>query len=143
MRWPASRRATSLPNPAWRFAPARRARNAKLIFGGAKSVPEFTYEAMAGTGQRSNGTLTANSEREVMALLDARGLFPLRIAAAKSASAASSRWGRKIKGRHICTFFSQLADLLRSGVPLLRSLDVLERQSSTPALSEIIREVRA
>src|SRR5262249_10352725 len=33
--------------------------------------------------------------------------------------------------------------LLRSGVPLLRSLDILERQSSTPALGEIIREVRA
>jgi general secretion pathway protein F/type IV pilus assembly protein PilC len=94
-------------------------------------------------GQRSKGTLTANSEREVMAMLDARGLFPMQIAAAKSAAAASHRWGRKIKGRHMCTFFSQLADLLRSGVPLLRGLDILERQSAQPALSETIREIRA
>src|SRR5262245_20192867 len=97
---------------------------------------------MAGTGQRSQGTLTANSEREVMAMLDARGLFPLRINPAKSAH-TGGRWARKIKGRYMATFFSQLADLLRSGVPLLRSLDILERQSSTPALAEIIREVRA
>src|SRR5437868_10277328 len=43
----------------------------------------------------------------------------------------------------MATFYSQLADLLRSGVPLLRSLDILERQSSQPALSAVLREVRA
>src|SRR5438046_2110343 len=108
------------------------------------TVPEFTYEAMGGTGQRSKGTLTANNDREVMAMLDARGLFPVTIAASKTvASGGHHRWGRKIKGRHMCTFFSQLADLLRSGVPLLRGLDILERQSAQPALSEIIREIRA
>jgi general secretion pathway protein F/type IV pilus assembly protein PilC len=106
-------------------------------------MPEFTYEAMGGGGQRTKGTLTANSEREVMAMLDARGLFPVNIAAAPSAAASHHRWGRKIKGRHMCTFYSQLADLLRSGVPLLRGLDILERQSVQPALSETIREVRA
>jgi general secretion pathway protein F/type IV pilus assembly protein PilC len=105
-------------------------------------VPEFTYEALAQSGQRSQGTLTANSEREVMAMLDARGMFPLRIAAIKSAG-GGQRWGRRIRGRYMAPFYSQLADLLHSGVPLLRSLDVLERQSSQPALGEIIREVRA
>jgi general secretion pathway protein F/type IV pilus assembly protein PilC len=43
----------------------------------------------------------------------------------------------------MATFYSQLADLLHSGVPLLRSLDILERQSTQPALGEIVREVRA
>lgn len=105
-------------------------------------MPEFTFDALAATGQRSQGTLTANSEREVMAMLDARGLFPVTITPIKSAGAGRS-WGRRIKGRNMCTFYSQLADLLRSGVPLLRSLDILERQSSQPALAEIIREVRA
>ncbi|HEX4590045.1 MAG TPA: type II secretion system F family protein, partial [Gemmataceae bacterium] len=38
---------------------------------------------------------------------------------------------------------SQLADLLHSGVPLLRSLEILERQSSLPAVGEVLREVRA
>src|SRR6516164_4750549 len=105
-------------------------------------MPEFAYEALASTGQRSQGTLTAGSEREAMSMLDARGLFPVKIAPAKSA-AGGHRWGRRIRGRHMSTFYSQLADLLRSGVPLLRSLDILERQSSQPALAEIIREIRA
>ena len=42
-------------------------------------MPDFTYEAMGGTGQRMAGTLTAGSEREAMAILDSRGLFPLRV----------------------------------------------------------------
>ena len=76
-------------------------------------MPEFTFEALASTGQRSQGTLTANSEREALAQLDARGLFPIKVAPAQSA--ARSRFGRKIKARNISTAFSQLADLLRSG----------------------------
>lgn len=105
-------------------------------------MPEFTYEALTTTGQRNEGSLVANTEREVMAMLDARGMFPLRIAAAKSQS-AGHRWGFKIRAKYMTTFYTQLADLLRSGVPLLRSLDILERQGSTPALKEVLREVRA
>jgi general secretion pathway protein F len=106
-------------------------------------VPEFTYEALAGSGQRNVGSLVANSEREVMAMLDARGLFPVRISAAKSAAAGRSLGGRKIRSRYTAPFYAQLADLLRSGVPLLRSLDILENQSIQPALKAVMREVRA
>src|SRR5205807_2371987 len=112
-------------------------------FRGGLSVPEFTYEAITTSGQRNQGNLTAGSEREVMTMLDARGLYPLRIAPARAGGQSSFRWGRRIKSRNMATFYSQLADLLHSGVPLLRSLDILERQSTQPALSEIVREVRA
>jgi general secretion pathway protein F/type IV pilus assembly protein PilC len=105
-------------------------------------VPEFSYEALATSGQRSWGTLAAATDREAMAMLDARGLFPVRITPAE-ARAGRRRWGRHIRSRYTAAFYAQLADLLRSGVPLLRSLDILERQSSQPALSAIIREVRA
>src|SRR4051812_23355234 len=105
-------------------------------------MPEFTYEAMANGGARTQGTLVANSEREGMAMLDARGLFPLRIAPVKALSAG--RGGRRrVRSRPLATYYSQLADLLPSGVPLLRSLDILERQSSQPALSEVLRDVRS
>jgi general secretion pathway protein F/type IV pilus assembly protein PilC len=105
-------------------------------------MAEFTYEALARTGQRSSGTLTAASEREALAMLDGRGLMPVRIAAAKSAAGGHHR-ARRVRARYMAPFYSQLADLLRSGVPLLRSLDILERQSSQPVLAEILREVRA
>src|SRR5688572_10403851 len=104
-------------------------------------MAEFTYEARARTGQLNQGTLTAGSEREAMSILDARGLFPVRIQAVETH--AARRWVRRVKGRYLATLFSQLADLLHSGVPLLRSLEILERQSSLPAVSEVLREVRA
>ena len=47
-------------------------------------MPDFTFEALAKTGTRSTGTLTANSEREAALILDGRGLFPLRILLAKT-----------------------------------------------------------
>jgi general secretion pathway protein F/type IV pilus assembly protein PilC len=107
-------------------------------------MPEFTYEAVTTAGQRNTGTLTAASEREVMAVLDSRGLFPVRIAAqAQQVGLAGRGWGRRVRSRYMATFYSQLADLLQAGVPLLKSLDVLERQSSQPALAGVIREVRA
>src|SRR4051812_7420394 len=102
---------------------------------------DFTYEARARTGAMSTGTVSANSEREAMAMLDARGLFPVRIQAAKTATVAGAS-GKKVKGRHICTAFSQLADLLHSGVPLLRSLEILERQSTAPVLGAVLKDVR-
>jgi general secretion pathway protein F/type IV pilus assembly protein PilC len=105
-------------------------------------MPEFTYEAIAPAGNRTQGTLTANSEREVMTMLDARSLFPVRIQVAK-AGAGSRPGGKRVKSRYMATFYGQLADLLRSGVPLLRSLEILERQNPSPALSDTLREVRA
>lgn len=101
-------------------------------------MPYFLYEAVAATGGRSTGTLTAANEREALAQLDARGLFPVNVRAAKTAAVGS----RRISSRHLATMMSQLADLLRTGVPLLRAMDVLERQTSTPALTEILRDVR-
>jgi general secretion pathway protein F/type IV pilus assembly protein PilC len=105
-------------------------------------MPEFTFEALAPTGERSQGTLTANTDREVQTMLDARGLFPVRIELAGGAAAARGR-GKRVRGRHLAVFFAQLADLLRAGVALLRSLEILERQLSHPALKDILREVRA
>src|SRR5207248_753689 len=104
---------------------------------------DFTYEALANSGSRSQGTLTANSEREVMSMLDARGLFPLRIDMIKASAAQASGGGRKVKAGAMTAFFSQMADLLRAGVPLLRCLSILEKQSAVPALSDILREVHA
>jgi general secretion pathway protein F/type IV pilus assembly protein PilC len=103
-------------------------------------MAEFTYEAMSSAGERSQGTLTANSEREAMSMLDSRGLFPVRIQAAHGSS--GGRFGRRVSARHMATFYSQLADLLRSGVPLLRSLDILERMGSQVGLQTAVRDVR-
>jgi general secretion pathway protein F len=102
-------------------------------------MPDFSYQALANTGSRSVGTLTANSEREAITMLDSRGLFPVRIELVKQAASASG--GKRVKSRHMATFFAQLADLLRAGVPLLRSMEILEKQTSQPVLADILREI--
>jgi general secretion pathway protein F len=125
----------------WRTCAAQRERET-LTKRSVKTnaMPDFNFEALTPAGSRNNGTLTANTEREVMTILDGRGLFPLRIELAKKASATGMS-GKRVKARHMATFFAQLADLLRAGVPLLRSLEILQRQGSQPALTEVLREI--
>ncbi|HVA47160.1 MAG TPA: type II secretion system F family protein [Pirellulales bacterium] len=103
-------------------------------------MPEFAYIARNSTGQRITGTLTAASEREVIGLLGQKALFPLEVSAQR---AASQTWrGRRVRPQLMATTYSQLGDLLRSGVPLLRSLDVLKRQTSHAGLADILDQVR-
>lgn len=106
-------------------------------------MPDFTYEALARTGAKSTGTLTANSEREAALILDGRGLFPLKIAMAKDQAAGAGGFFSGVSGRAVATLYSQLADLLHSGVPLLRALELLERQSANKTLKAVLRDVRA
>ena len=105
-------------------------------------MPDFTYTARSPNGQAATGVLTAASEREVMVMLDQKGLFPVTIQPAKKTVTAKMSGGR-VKPKQLCTVFSQLADLLHSGVPLLRSLEIIERQSTTPALTHVLQDVRA
>ena len=76
----------------------RLAPQAARTTGGNECMPDFTYEALAGTGQRIHGTMTANSEREVVSFLDGKGLWPLHIEMAKGA-ARGQRGGRRIGSR--------------------------------------------
>jgi general secretion pathway protein F/type IV pilus assembly protein PilC len=103
-------------------------------------MADYSYEALGGTGQRSTGIISAGSEREAVTQLDARGLFPVKIELSKGAINVKKGGGR-VSSRAMATFFSQLADLLRAGVPLLRCIEILERQANNAALSEILREV--
>jgi len=105
-------------------------------------MPDFAYTALAATGLSSNGTITAGSEREAALMLDAKGLFPTTISAAKAPGTGKLSFGGGVRGRQLVTMYSQLADLLHSGVPLLRSLELLERQSTNKRLQSVLRDVR-
>ena len=94
------------------------------------------------SGQEVKGLLTAGTETEVVSTLSARELFPLRIELAESAKSDDRLRGRRVKARDLATFFAQLSDLLRSGVPLLRSIELLQRQSRNKVLKVVLQEVR-
>ena len=88
-------------------------------------MPDFNYTALANSGTKSTGSVSANSEREAAAMLDSKGLFPISIT---QAGVSSFSIGGGVSGRQLATVYGQLADLLNSGVPLLRALELLERQ---------------
>ena len=105
-------------------------------------MPEFQYIAKTMNGERTTGLVTADNESAVISTLSLRHLFPLKIELAESAKKQERHRGRKVKGRELANFYSQLADLLRSGVPLLRSLELLERQTRNQSLKLVLAEVR-
>jgi general secretion pathway protein F/type IV pilus assembly protein PilC len=106
-------------------------------------MPDYTYTALAMSGAKSTGTLSANTQAEVEAQLGAKGLFPVSIAEAKPGSTGSfGGLFSGVGGRALATFYGQLADLLHSGVPLLRSLELLEKQSVNKTLQATVRDVR-
>jgi general secretion pathway protein F/type IV pilus assembly protein PilC len=103
-------------------------------------MPDFAYIARKFDGQKVTGSLTAGSEREAVALLSNQQLFPIEVLPEKSASPAFS-FSRRVSGQVMSVTYGQLASLLRSGVPLLRSLGVLRDQSSNRVLKEVLADV--
>ena len=106
-------------------------------------MPDFEYTARNASGAAVNGIIDANSPQDALAQLSARQLFPLKIEMAETAKTQKKQAIRRVPARHLANFYSQLADLLKSGVPLLRSLELLEGQTRQPALKAVLTEVRA
>jgi general secretion pathway protein F len=106
-------------------------------------MPDFQYIARELSGRQVTGTLSATGEADALAALAGRGLFPVRIDLAAEAKVQARHSGRRVGARHLAMFYNQLADLLKSGVPLLRSLELLNRQTHVPALKATLDDVRA
>jgi general secretion pathway protein F/type IV pilus assembly protein PilC len=101
-------------------------------------VPDFAYIARDSTGQRITGTLTAQTEREVLGILSGKALFPVQVTASKTIAPGAKL---RVRGQVMATVYSQLSALLRGGVPLLKSLAVLRDQTSNKNLKAILQEV--
>lgn len=105
-------------------------------------MPEFQYQAREMSGRQVSGVLTATTEKEALAALSSQQLFPLKVDLADSSKAAAKHVNRRVPAKYLAVFYSQLADLLKSGVPLLRSLELLSRQSTHAALKVVLSDVR-
>ena len=92
-------------------------------------------------GQRVTGVLEAPSERDVLASLSAKSLFPIEVTVDAPMSVLGS--SRRIKPQLMATAYGQLAALMRSGVPLLRSITILHDQSSHRGLKEVLGKVKS
>lgn len=107
----------------------------------------FIYKALDKTGTEVAGTLEADDERLALDRLRDMGYLPLeikeeRIAKGGILEAILSIFARKrIRRRDVTLFTKQLAILVDSGLPLLRSLNVLVEQTENPNLRAQIKDV--
>lgn len=107
-------------------------------------MSQFAYVARDMKGNRVTGVVDAGTMREATAQLSAKNLFPVEVKSSDtpSAFAGMAKRTHRVKGQTMATFYSQLASLLRSGVPMIRAITVLSQQSTDKALSEVLVEIK-
>ncbi|MBR2439518.1 MAG: type II secretion system F family protein [Lentisphaeria bacterium] len=124
-------------------------------------MPVYQYSAMDSSGMEQKGTKEAANEAELTAFLKEQGMFPTSIKLARGAkttkkAAGTAAAGKKpaskmnfnialgpmvIKTKQLTVVTRQLAILLNAGLPLIRSLRTLERQSTDPAIKKVLGDV--
>jgi len=121
-------------------------------------MPSFTYEALNNVGQSVKDEIEATSSEEAISKIRAMGYFPTKlkeravrrgakpaVAGAVGAGAAARPRGRRTVGRVSrklltqCT--RQLSTLIDAGLPILRSLRILEQQQKPGMLRVALKMV--
>ena len=88
--------------------------------------------------------LEAESEAAVLRLLEERRLFPIAVLSkGGTGSSQAARDKCRVRARDVGIMYGQLADLIGSGVPMMRALDSLIRSTVNPKLAGVLKEVRA
>jgi type IV pilus assembly protein PilC len=106
----------------------------------------YSYEALNASGAKIKGTVESESTEAVTEALLGQKMIPLEVSAAgqglKREIKFPGRSGRTtLKDLAICS--RQFASMMSAGLPLLRSLAILEEQTSRPKLQVALGEVRA
>ncbi|MBK8916004.1 MAG: type II secretion system F family protein [Phycisphaerales bacterium] len=104
-------------------------------------MPTFNYRARSRTGDPVSGSVVADSQSAAARMLDDRALVPVELTEAVERKRFVLAGGaRRISMSKVGVLYEQLADLLKSGVPVLKSLDVIGRQAE-PAIQRVLKEV--
>lgn len=119
-------------------------------------MPMFQYEAMDASGQEVKAEMEAADSTEAVSKIRAMGYFPTKVKekggrkrgpAGKAEPAKKKKSGGggiafgKVKSKQLCQFARQLSTLQDAGLPILRSLRILEVQQKAGLLKSIIRQV--
>ena len=110
----------------------------------------FVYEAMNQSGQEVKDELEALSSEDALTKIRSLGYFPTRIrekGGARAKSAAGKKKGgrrtafRRIKTKMITQVTRQLSTLQDAGLPILRSLRILEEQQKPGSMKVVLRSM--
>lgn len=115
-----------------------------------KKLQAFRYEASTAQGTKVKGTIKAVSEIAAERLIIDRGYDPIHVEAAPSMFSLEEALPSffKVKPRDIIVFSRQLATLLKSGISLLPSMELLQSQAVTSRafrriLESMVADLRA
>lgn len=105
----------------------------------------FSYKAKDAKGQVIAGSLEAETVNAVISRLQAMGYFPVSVEneseKKRRTTAVAKRLARRVRINDLATFNRQLADLLSSGIPLVRALGIIQNQTANESLVEIIGQI--
>lgn len=104
-----------------------------------RDVKEFVYE-WEGKDRNSKvvrGEIRAGGEQQVQATLRRQGILVSKIKKRRMRS------GKKIKPKDIALFTRQLATMMKAGVPLLQSFDIVGRGNTNPSVTKLLNDIRS
>lgn len=96
----------------------------------------FDWEGKDRNGKVVRGETRAASENQVQASLRRQGVLVTKIKKRKM------RAGRRIKPKDIALFTRQLATMMKAGVPLLQSFDIVGRGNTNPSVTKLLNDIR-
>ena len=106
---------------------------------GAKSAKEivFEWEGKDRAGKIVRGETRASGENQVQVMLRRQGITVTKLKKRRMRS------GKKIKPKDIAIFTRQLATMMKAGVPLLQSFDIVARGNPNPSVTKLLNDIRA
>ena len=97
----------------------------------------YEWEGKDRHGKIVRGEMRAGGENQVTAMLRRQGIV------ANKVKKRRMRSGKKIKPRDIAIFTRQLATMMKAGVPLLQSFDIVGRGNPNPSVTKLLNDIRA
>jgi type IV pilus assembly protein PilC len=115
------------------------ATSAQVRTAGGAQIKEFVYawEGKDKTGKTVRGEMRAGGETIVNVTLRRQGIMVTKV------KKKAYRSGRKIQDKDLTLFTRQLATMMKAGVPLLQSFDIVGKGHSNPSMSKLIMDLRA
>lgn len=99
----------------------------------------FAWEGTDRKGGKIKGEISGQSPALVKAQLRKQGINPLKVRK-KAVSLFSA--GKKIKPMDIALFTRQMATMMKAGVPLLQSFDIIAEGFDNPNMRKLIDEIK-
>jgi type IV pilus assembly protein PilC len=97
----------------------------------------FDWEGKDRNGRIVRGEMRAGGEAAVNALLRRQGILVTRVRKRRLSG------GRAVGQKDIAIFTRQLAAMMKAGVPLLQSFDIVGRGATNPRLARLVNEIRS